>query len=384
MALENPLFQQANTVPARHLRGLVQALVDTEGVLRPSAGGLLAAQRAAGTNMSVDVAAGSCFIAGDDEANQGSYFCRSTAVENVVIGAAPGSNSRIDLIVARVRDATVTGVSSDWILEVIPGAVAASPVVPSTPNTAIPLAKVTVATGTTAITNAMITDLRMAAGNASYARRSAPWLANTFYKAGELVTNGGMLYAAKVDFTSGASFNAANWDLLGSGTVLISETVVSGTTTKVVTFSGIPATYRALELVITARTDRTTTDQVILQFNGDTGGNYFYEDVESVNATVTAVGAGAATGVFVGSICGADATAGAAGTVRVAMPQHANTAFHKGLLAAGGSSNGAAAANQKATQVAGRWASTAAVTSITLTSLGNLIAGSTFSLYGVL
>ncbi|MCW3038472.1 MAG: hypothetical protein JWM31_377, partial [Solirubrobacterales bacterium] len=168
MTLEAPLYQQALTFPARQDRAFIAAAFDTEGVLRPSAGGLLVAQRAAGTNMSVDVAAGSCIVAGDDEANQGSYFCRSTAVENVVIGAAPGSNSRIDLIVARVRDATVTGVSSDWILEVIPGAVAASPVVPSTPNTAIPLAKVTVATGTTAITNAMITDLRTAAGNTSY------------------------------------------------------------------------------------------------------------------------------------------------------------------------------------------------------------------------
>jgi hypothetical protein len=168
MALENPLFQQANTVPARHMRGLVQALVDVEGVLPLLAGGLVVTQRAAGTNMSVDVAAGSCVVAGDDEANQGSYLCRSTAIENVAIAAAPGSNSRIDLIVARVRDATVTGTSSDWILDVIPGTVAASPVAPSTPNTAIPLAKVTVAAGTAAITNAMITDLRPIARNSNY------------------------------------------------------------------------------------------------------------------------------------------------------------------------------------------------------------------------
>jgi hypothetical protein len=166
VTLESPLFQQVNTYSARQIRSFVAMVFDIEGVLLPSSGGLLVAQRAAGTNMSVDIAAGSCVVVGDDEANQGSYFCKSTAVENVVIGAAPGSDSRIDLVVARVRDATVTGgVSSDWILEVIPGTVAASPVVPATPATAIPLAKVLVTAGDTAITNAMITDLRTAAAS---------------------------------------------------------------------------------------------------------------------------------------------------------------------------------------------------------------------------
>jgi hypothetical protein len=90
----------------------------------------------------------------------------------VPIGAAPGSDSRIDLIVARVRDAAVTGgVSSDWVIEAIPGAVAASPVAPAVPNTAIPLAQVLVAAGTASITAGMITDRRTAAGNTAYAPR---------------------------------------------------------------------------------------------------------------------------------------------------------------------------------------------------------------------
>lgn len=40
------------------------------------------------------------------------------------------------------------------------------------------------------------------------------WAATTAYKAGDVVSQGGALYVALADFTSGASFNAANWRAL--------------------------------------------------------------------------------------------------------------------------------------------------------------------------
>lgn len=174
MALEAPLFMQGNTYAARRLRELVGYIFDTEGVVKPETGALRVSARAAGANMSVDVAAGTCAILGDDQAGQGMYLCPSTAVENLPIGAAPGSNSRIDLVTARLRDAAVTGgTASDWILEVIPGTVAASPVAPAVPASAIPLAQITVAAGTLSIDAAKITDRRTAATNAAYASRLA-------------------------------------------------------------------------------------------------------------------------------------------------------------------------------------------------------------------
>jgi hypothetical protein len=173
MVLEDPLWQDGNTYPARLDRQFIEDVFNIEGVIDPSTGALRVDPRAAGANMSIDVAAGRAVIKGDDEANQGSYRCISTAVENVPIGAAPGSDSRIDLIVARVRDAAVTGgVSSDWVIEAIPGAVAASPVAPAVPNTAIPLAQVLVAAGTASITAGMIADRRTAAGNAAYVAKA--------------------------------------------------------------------------------------------------------------------------------------------------------------------------------------------------------------------
>jgi hypothetical protein len=167
--LEAPLYQQGNTYPARLDRQFIEDVFDVEGVIKPATGALKASPRADGANMSVDIAAGRAVIRGDDEANQGHYRVISTAVENLPVGAAPGSDSRIDLVVARVRDAAVTGgVSSDWLLEVIPGAVAASPAAPALPPTAIPIAEVRVAAGTTSIDAAKITDRRPTAANAAY------------------------------------------------------------------------------------------------------------------------------------------------------------------------------------------------------------------------
>jgi hypothetical protein len=170
MVLEDPLWQDGTTYPARLHRQWTEDVFDVEGVIKPSTGALLVAPRAAGANMSVDVAAGRAVIKGDDEANQGSYRVISTATENLPIGARPGSDSRIDLVVARVRDAAVTGgVSSDWILEVIPGTVAAAPVPPAVPATAIPLAEITVTSATLSITATEITkDRRSAAQNTAY------------------------------------------------------------------------------------------------------------------------------------------------------------------------------------------------------------------------
>lgn len=45
------------------------------------------------------------------------------------------------------------------------------------------------------------------------------WAPSTVYKAGDLVTQAGAAYRANTDFTSGASFNAANWTAVGGATL---------------------------------------------------------------------------------------------------------------------------------------------------------------------
>jgi hypothetical protein len=132
--------------------------------------GLTVSQRAAGANMSVDIAAGDAVPMTTDTAP----YSWSTAVENVAIGAASVTNRR-DLVVAYV-DLSVTNPSTatpnnPGALKflVVQGTPAASP---SDPNDAairatavgasnpyLVLARVSLTSSTTQITNAQITSL---------------------------------------------------------------------------------------------------------------------------------------------------------------------------------------------------------------------------------
>jgi len=119
-------------------------------------------------NMSVDVAAGRCFVQGTEATFQGTYFCESRSVENLVVSAADATNPRNDLIVAQVEDSDYSGATDEWKLAVVTGTPAASPSDPATPDSAILLARVNVAALAASITDAVIDDLRTQA-NPGYA-----------------------------------------------------------------------------------------------------------------------------------------------------------------------------------------------------------------------
>lgn len=166
---EVPLWMQGNgdldrpSYAARRDRQIFAELV-SEGVL--GGGSLLVAQRGAGADNSVDVAAGRGVIDGDDQTDQGSYLIRSAATENVPVTAAPVADKRRDLIIARIRDGNAgggdIGDEYDWVLEHVPG-VDIDPVdpdPPATPDSSIVLATLLRSVGDTTITTAMITDAR--------------------------------------------------------------------------------------------------------------------------------------------------------------------------------------------------------------------------------
>ena len=178
MAIFTPTWLQNGTYSARNDR-IFSDVMFTEGVLRPGAGQFLVTQSSPAA-MSVNVAAGYACITGDDSLDQGNYLVRSNATETVAIGAAPGSNSRIDLVVLRVNDPAAGGPAGDnATITVIAGTPAASPVVPAVPTSAIPLAQVLVVAGDTTVTNARITDRR---------GQSQTFLANTLTNAGDLLS----------------------------------------------------------------------------------------------------------------------------------------------------------------------------------------------------
>jgi hypothetical protein len=164
MTLHPPQWSTAVSFTALGDRQLIASLWKSGGVVDHVGGHLKASQRAAGANMSVDIAVGGAIIYGTDVAAQACIHARSDAVVNVPVNAAPGAGtSRIDRIYARWLDADVLGGSSSWLIGYVAGVAAASPSAPVLPASAIPITQFTVLNTTTSITTGMLTDQRLQA-----------------------------------------------------------------------------------------------------------------------------------------------------------------------------------------------------------------------------
>lgn len=154
-----PNFMSVDGVyQGRHL-GVPYRDILTEGVV--GVNDLKVSQRGAGANLSVDVAAGVAWVAGDDAAaTQPLYRCYNDGTVNLAIATADATNPRIDRVVAEVRDSAFAGVSQDWRLRVVTGTPAGSPSAPALPPNAITLATVSVPAADTTISDSQITDGR--------------------------------------------------------------------------------------------------------------------------------------------------------------------------------------------------------------------------------
>lgn len=146
-----------------------------EGYL--STGSYQVIQRAAGANMTVDVASSvgeGAVVQGDSVTGQGRYFVPQTPSNvNVDIAAADATNPRNDLVVLEVKDdqhdagglnlarvRVITGTpNASAALTDAPGANGT----PALPSSCMPLAVVRVAAGATSIATAAISDRRTAA-----------------------------------------------------------------------------------------------------------------------------------------------------------------------------------------------------------------------------
>jgi len=148
-----PIWLQGGSYSARLDRQVVD-ITWTEGVVSPSTNALKVSQRAAGANLSVDIAVGRAIIQGDDISYQGKYLVANEVVVNLVVSAAPGTGTRIDYVYLQVNDPTSGGAAGN-------NAIVDLYTSPATlPNTAILLASILRTAGDVSVTNAMITDLR--------------------------------------------------------------------------------------------------------------------------------------------------------------------------------------------------------------------------------
>jgi hypothetical protein len=168
----------AEVTPPSYLQnGAHSALSDrltVSGLLQPGASGLisrggiratgnglgLAVRAAATANNTVIVGAGTAFVPESD--GTGVYVAHNDADKTLTVPAASTTQSRRDIVVAQVRDSTISGANDDWVLQVVSGTPSSgTPVAPAVPANALALADYLVPAGSsTVVTSANINDRR--------------------------------------------------------------------------------------------------------------------------------------------------------------------------------------------------------------------------------
>lgn len=166
MAVEFPRFLQTKTYSAKLLRDVFLDAPIQNGVV--NTGDLMVTQRAAGANMSVDVAAGSAWVKGTSSARQGIYNVYNDATVNLALVSANPTNPRVDQIILRVYDSSDGGSAQDLgAVEVVTGTATAGATLTNRngaavlPAHSILLADVLVGAAAGSVGNTVIRDRRL-------------------------------------------------------------------------------------------------------------------------------------------------------------------------------------------------------------------------------
>jgi hypothetical protein len=126
-------------------------------------GSMTVAQRGAGANFSVDVAAGWAFVVGADVTNQGVYAVWNDATVNVVTPSAPASGTRVHRLVLQIQDklenGTFTGYQAQYVVLQDTGSGTPAASSGGTPSV-ITLALISISAGQASVQNANIADYR--------------------------------------------------------------------------------------------------------------------------------------------------------------------------------------------------------------------------------
>lgn len=232
------------------------------GVIDGELNELAVSERAAGANLSVDVASGVAWV-------RGHYF-KSDAVENLAISAAHATLGRIDRVIVRV-DFTANTVA----LAVLEGTAAASPAAPSlTQNTStweISLAQVSVPATDTTIANAQITSERTIIKAPGFDHSTAPangetWVYNSttgLFEPGSSGTSlatdplwnaaGDMAYASGADTGARLPIGTAGQVLKVNAGATAPEWAAAGTTVVSGSYTGNSTNDRTIPLAGTPK-----------------------------------------------------------------------------------------------------------------------------------
>lgn len=154
-----------------------------------------------------------------------------------------------------------------------------------------------------------------------------------------------------------------------------------GSATATVTFSSIPGTYTDLVLVVNLQSSYNldSGNGARLRFNGDAGNNYSNTNLRGNGSTASSYRASNIDYIQIGLLpsSGGGTAAGTLGVGIANIQNYTNTTTFKTVLGRTNSTSSVVEAS------AGLWRSTSAITSITYFGDGNILAGSTFTLYGI-
>jgi len=168
MALWTPEFLQTKRYSAQRTRAMLQAMPLQEGVVPYSLSAVpfKVSQRAAGANMTVDIAGGDAWVMGDSLARQGLYHVVNDATFNLAVPANASGNPRLDQVVLKVNDTMHGGVGDTASLEIVQGTATGGATLDNRsgaaglPNTAMRCADILVPASASSIVDANIRDRR--------------------------------------------------------------------------------------------------------------------------------------------------------------------------------------------------------------------------------
>jgi len=179
-----------------------------------------------------------------------------------------------------------------------------------------------------------------------------------------------------------ASANQSQFISTNSYESIATVTVGSGGASSI-SFSSIPSTYKHLQVRGIARTTRASDqDALVMQLNSDTGSNYSRHQLNGDGTSATGDAGTSTTGMQINRFAASTATANTFGTMVSDILDYLDTNKYTTVRTLGGYDNNGSGL---ITLNSGSWRNTAAVTTITLTSLNgaNFAQYSSFALYGI-
>lgn len=153
----------------------------------------------------------------------------------------------------------------------------------------------------------------------------------------------------------------------------IASVTLSASASEVV-FSGLPQTFRDLIIIVSATQTGTTANGGFIRLNGDSGSNYSYVMMTGDGSSTSSTASSGNR--FIDSMVFANTRTAHV----IQLMDFSATDKHKTIL------NRINTVDWGTRAYAGRWANTAAITSITfgLESAQSFTSGSTFNLFGVI